>query len=127
MLENIGNITKRALTPFAAKQDLTPKIVIGIGVAIVVCVAVLFYLYPMKPLMLVTEGAVPVFETKSDAMASSEPKPIAVLSVQQSVEVVKCVDVKHYFIYKVRLPDGRTGYVNVGDYVLQRDSKPYHC
>lgn len=103
------------------------RIFIGIGVAIVVCVAVLFYLYPMKPLMLVAVSAVSVFETKSDAMASPEPKPIVVLSVQQSVEVVKCVDVKHYLIYKVRLPDGRTGYVNVGDYVLQRDGKPSHC
>ena len=56
-------------------------------------------------------------------MKSPAPPAIAQLSAGESVLVTKRVDVKHYLIYKVRLPDGRDGFVLDGEYTLMRDGK----
>ncbi len=96
-----------------------------IGIVIIFGIA-LFMTYILSPrgLMLVTKGTVPVYATEDDAI-NKPPKPsvIAQLSPDQSVPVTKCVDVKHYMIYKVRLPDGRDGFVLDGEYTLMRDGK----
>lgn len=66
-------------------------------------------------------GIVPIYKTPEDAMPSSHEGTISELYAQQQVEVEKFVDVKHYQIYRVRLPGGIVGYVNEGDYVLLRN------
>lgn len=80
-----------------------------------------------KGLSLVAIGVVPVYGTQSEAMAVPAPPAIAELSAQQGVPVERCIDVKHYLIYRVQLPDGRKGYVNSGDYALIRDGKAAAC
>jgi hypothetical protein len=68
-----------------------------------------------------------VYATEDDAMKSPRPPVLAQLSAGESVPVTKCVDVKHYLIYKVRLPDGRDGFVLDGEYSLMRDGKQVSC
>lgn len=98
-----------------------------IGLTITASIAIAFYFHAIKNLSLTAKSMVPVFETEADAIASPSPKTITELLPQQSVEIVRCVDVKHYLIYKVRLPDGRVGFVNMGDYIIMRDGKPSFC
>jgi len=78
-------------------------------------------------LLLVAQGPVLVYESVDDATATLPQKVIAELQLHQSVDVIQCIDVKHYQIYKVRLPDGRFGFVNEGRYVLLRNGKPSAC
>ncbi|MFC3285981.1 hypothetical protein [Litchfieldella rifensis] len=80
-----------------------------------------------RELFLVANGIVPIYETSEDAMSSPPKGIIAELQAQQRVKVVKCIDVKHYLIYKVRLSDGRIGYVIEGEYVLLRNGEQSHC
>ena len=88
--------------------------------AVIILGIILFMAYMWSPrgLTLVTKGTVPVYATQEDAMKSPSPPAIAQLSAGESVPVTKCVDVKHYLIYKVRLPDGRDGFVLDGEYSL---------
>jgi hypothetical protein len=76
---------------------------------------------------LVAKGMVPVYATLKDATKSPPPPVIAQLLAGESVPVSKCVDVKHYLVYKVRLPDGRDGFVLDGEYSLVRDGKQAVC
>lgn len=48
------------------------------------------------------------------------------LAPQQKVQVLSCVDVKHYPIYEISL-DEEVGFVNEGNYVLLRNGKPAIC
>lgn len=95
-------------------------IALGLLVAVVL-------LRPGKDLSLTASGTVLVFETQSAAMAVPAPSAIAQLADRQSVPVERCVDVKHYQIYEVRLPDGRHGFVNAGDYALMRGDEAAVC
>lgn len=72
-------------------------------------------------LVLVANGVVNVYESVDVAMAPLPQEPIAKLMPQNRAEVIKTVDVKHYLIYKVRLSDGRVGFVNDGDYILLQE------
>ena len=93
--------------------------------AVIVLGIILFMgnMWSSRGLTLVTKGTVPVYATQEDAMKSPAPPAIAQLSAGESVLVTKRVDVKHYLIYKVRLPDGRDGFVLDGEYTLMRDGK----
>lgn len=102
------------------------KNIIG-AVLILGMVLFLLYMYSLRGLTLTTKGTVPVYATEDDAMRSPPPSLIAQLSAGQTVPVIKCVDVKHYLIYKVRLPDGRDGFVLDGEYTLTRDGKQAFC
>ena len=70
-------------------------------------------------LFLVARQPVPVYLTeaaaKSPALASQRTLPIS-----ERVEVITCIDAKHYMIYQVRLSDGSIGFINDGQYVLER-------
>ena len=89
---------------------------------------VMWIRYFYKPnLLLVAQDSVPVYESLDRAKAAPPQIIIARLQPYQSVEIIKCIDVKHYQIYKVRLPDGRLGFVNEGKYILIRNSKPSSC
>ena len=68
---------------------------------------------------LVTSGAVSVFATKQQSTAPSFGNRLAVLEPDARVPVLDCIDEGGYSIYKIRLSDGRTGFVNDGDYRLQ--------
>ena len=87
----------------------------------------LSYMWSPRGLTLVTKGKVPVYATQEDAMKSPSPPAIAELLAGESVPVKKCVDVKHYMIYKVRLPYGRDGFILEGEYLLMRDGKQAFC
>lgn len=78
-------------------------------------------------LILAADSTVPVYVGIDEALAAPPAGVIAELQPQQQVKVVRCVDVKHYIIYKVQLPDGRIGFVNDGKYTLLRDGKPSFC
>lgn len=60
----------------------------------------------------------PVFATAGESMSSATVHPISELQQNQRVPVLRCVDVKVYLVYKIRLPDGKVGYVNDGKYDL---------
>lgn len=108
-------------------KENTIKNLVG---AVFILGIVLFWFYMSSPrgLTLVTKGTVSVFATEDDAMNKSpQPSVIAQLSAGQSMPVIKCVDVKHYMIHKVRLPDGRDGFVLDGEYMLMRNGKQAFC
>jgi hypothetical protein len=54
-----------------------------------------------------------------DDIASSK-NLIRILNEGERVEVLDCVDTKHYFVAKVRLPDRREGYVAQGSFIFGR-------
>jgi hypothetical protein len=68
---------------------------------------------------LVTSDSVSVFATKQESISPSVASPLAVLEPDARVPVLDCIDEGAYSIYKVRLSDGRSGFVNDGDYRLQ--------
>jgi hypothetical protein len=103
-------------------------ILIAVVIAAIIGLAAFVYFRPTETVSLVAKGEVSVFATADDSMSSPASKPIAEIAPQQSVRVLQCIDVKHYQIYKVQLPDGQNGYVNVGAYALiGRDGNPTSC
>lgn len=77
-------------------------------------VAVVIYLNRRESVFLTAKESVPVFATVGESMSSSAPHPITALEQNQRVPVLQCVDVKVYLVYKIRLPDGKVGFVNSG-------------
>lgn len=69
-------------------------------------------------LKIVSQGQVHVYGNVDSALSSLPQQIVGELKPDQSVNVLKCIDVKHYQIYKVRLPDGKIGFVNDGKYKL---------
>lgn len=110
---------------------LNPKKTMFIFIALVilflVVVLMAYHVFSTKGLVLVAEETVYIYETQKKAMAWPSQKVIAKLSSGQSVPVAECVDVKHYLIYKVELPDGRNGFVLDGNYSLMRNGKKAFC
>ena len=51
-------------------------------------------------------------------IASQQRRPVDVLKRGVSVPVTRCIDAKTDFNYEIELPDGQTGYVDVGTYRL---------
>jgi hypothetical protein len=69
-------------------------------------------------LKLITQGQVHVYGSVDIALSPLPQQVVSELEPEQGVDVVKCVDAKHYQIYKVRLPDGKIGFINDGKYKL---------
>lgn len=67
---------------------------------------------------IIAQEEINVYEDIDDALSASPQERIGKLSEGQRAVVLKCIDVKHYQIYKIRLPDGRKGFVNDGKYSL---------
>ena len=68
---------------------------------------------------LVTSDTVSVFATKKGSITPSTGIRLSTLKPDASVTVLACLDEGDYSIYKIELPDGKSGYVNDGDYRLQ--------
>ena len=68
--------------------------------------------------VLVTRDAVSVFTTRQESLAPSVGNRLAILEPDARVAVLDCLDEGGYSIYKIRLSDGRTGFVKDGDYTL---------
>ncbi len=104
---------------------MSKNAIINLIGAVIVLGIILFMgnMWSPRGLKLVTKGTVLVYATQEDAMKSPAPPAIAQLSAGESLPVTKRVDVKHYLIYKVRLPDERDGFVLDGEYSLMRDGK----
>lgn len=79
-----------------------------------------------KNLVLFAKDSVPIYATIEDATAGNGVV-ISEMIAGQHVPLLECIDVKHYLIYKIRMPDGRIGFVNEGSYLLLRYDKPSHC
>ena|ERR1044071_2512138 len=97
--------------------------------AVIVLGAGLLLTQPWSPakLMLVSKGNVPVYATQADAVKSPPPPAIARLPAGEGVPVIECVNATQYPIIKVRLRDGRNGFVNEGVYLLMRGGKQAFC
>jgi hypothetical protein len=62
--------------------------------------------------VLIVEANTPVHD--SVWSANTIQKEIAVLRAGTKTPVYRCIDIKHYFVYEIRLADGRKGYVDSG-------------
>ena len=94
------------------------KRVLAIALVLMVSLVAVFISQRQIGLTLVAEGPVAVYQTE---VASKTPSlaPLRTLSISERVEVIQCIDAKHYMIYKVRFPDGSTGFINDGRYILE--------
>jgi hypothetical protein len=65
-----------------------------------------------------TSDTVSVFATKKDSITQSARTRLTILKADTTVPVITCIDVAGYSIYEIGLSDGKSGYVNDGDYRL---------
>ena len=77
--------------------------------------------------ILLANEIVPVYKSIDDALASNQPPKLTELKLNQRVHLIKCIDVKHYYIYKVKLDNGTVGFINEGDITLLSNDNPIHC
>lgn len=78
-------------------------------------------------LYIVAQKNVPVYSFEKDAITLPSPKTGQKLVPYQRVQVIECIDVKHYLIYKIRMQNGKFGFINEGEYFLERNNKPAAC
>jgi len=78
-------------------------------------------------LMLRPKETVLVYETVEKAVAFPKPEFTAVLRPEDSVPVVQCIDLKHYIVVEIELPDKTRGYVLDGKYGLTRGGRQAFC
>jgi hypothetical protein len=67
---------------------------------------------------LVTSDTVSVFATKEDSITPSSGTRLTILKPDTTVPVITCIDQADHSIYKIELPDRKSGYVSDGDYQL---------
>jgi hypothetical protein len=84
-------------------------ILIAMGLAIAASAA---FLTLAEQASLVVLKDAPVWDRPT---TGDDGKEIAILRAGMRVHVTKCVDLKSYPVYRVRLPDGRAGYINMID------------
>jgi hypothetical protein len=98
--------------------------------AVTVCgifVAVAFQ--PKRPveLYLTAREQVPLYDSVEGSLQLPAAAVRSRLTISERVQVLECIDVKHYLVYKVRRSDGAVGFVNDGHYDLQKAGKPATC
>ncbi|MFZ6659147.1 hypothetical protein [Undibacterium sp. TJN19] len=96
-----------------------------VGISILFVVFLAACARDVTGLYLVANEDIPVYAAEKEAMTSISSQ--VKLPATQRASVIECIDVKHYLIYKVRMPDGREGFVNNGKYSLERNGKPSYC
>lgn len=96
-------------------------------VAAVGMAAVAYFASSTHGLNLVTKDLVLVYEAEVHATTWPHPAAMTELPAGRSVPVTRCIDVKHYLIYEIRLPDGRQGFVLDGNYELIRNGSVASC
>lgn len=69
-------------------------------------------------IILLAKGPVPVYNTQEDALSGNKDLASGIIREGQQVLVLKCIDVKHYQIYKIKTANGLIKYVNDGNYSL---------
>jgi hypothetical protein len=100
---------------------------VGILMAAVVTAVTVVYLNRCQSVFLSAKESVPVYATLEE-LRSPSSSTVAVIEPKQKIPVMRCIDVKHYQVYEVRLPDGKSGYVNIGKYDLtDRDGNLTSC
>ncbi|WP_428240552.1 hypothetical protein [Gynuella sp.] len=102
-------------------------VTVSITLSIVSCVFLLSLYFDRPTIYLVANSVVPVYSSLEQASSSLSHNSITDLEPDQAVEIIQCIDVKHYQLYKIRLPNGQIGFVDEGRYVLIRDGKPSSC
>jgi hypothetical protein len=80
-----------------------------------------------EKMTLLAQDPVPVYKSQEDALTGNRNMASGYVSKGEQVLVLKCIDVKHYQIYKVQLSNGVGGYVNEGDYLLLKAGKKSAC
>ncbi|UTY58826.1 hypothetical protein [Massilia sp. erpn] len=93
-----------------------------IGIALVAVLLGVWFGFSPRNLYLVAHDVVPVFATELEAMRSGSPVKQKLKADERRL-IVECIDAKHYQIYKVRLIDGEIGFVNVGNYSIERSGQ----
>ncbi len=101
-------------------------IVMGVVTVVVLIVLIANMKNLPKDLYHVAKGVVPIYASENEVMALSAQIKLK-LNPSQQVAVIECIDVKHYQIYKVAMPDGTQGFVIDGSYALQRYKRPAVC
>jgi len=96
---------------------------------LVICIVIIFYktVLQVPDRILLSNGIVPVYKSINHALAANQPPKLAELKANQRVRLLKCVDVKHYYIYKIELDDGTIGFINEGDFTILRGDQATHC
>jgi hypothetical protein len=74
-----------------------------------------------EKMTLLAKGPVPLYKTQEDSLSGNQNLADGVLSQGQQVQIVKCIDVKHYQIYKVKLSNGAIRYINDGNYLISKN------
>jgi hypothetical protein len=103
------------------------KTSILIALVLILFVCAYKYIFSFRGLTLVANNSVIVYASENDATTWPHVEGIAVLSKDQKLPILACIDIKSYLVYKVNLPDGRTGYILDGDYDLLKDDKKTDC
>jgi hypothetical protein len=103
------------------KKKLFIGIVITIGTLAVIFCQKYSFCYP-----LLAKGVVPVYATASDAMTKRKGHlKMMELFPQQSVQVLRIMYTKDDYAIEIRLPDGRSGFVDGEDVSLLGEQKPF--
>jgi hypothetical protein len=93
--------------------------------AIVVTVLTLFlfwvYFFIGEKITLVALEPIIVVRDLSNALSGKPENAIATVSVGEHLRVISCADTKSYIIPKVRLADGRVGYIHSDKFNLIRE------
>ncbi len=90
---------------------------IGILMAAVATTVTVVYVHRSGSVFLSAKESVPVYATLEESSSPSS-STVAVIEPKQKVPVMECIGVKEYQVYEIRLPGGKSGYVNIGKYDL---------
>ena len=98
-----------------------------VAFAVVLTAAAVAYKRCFSELSLLAKETVAVYSSAETALRASQKDKIGEIAINQRVKVIRCVDVKHYYIYEIELPNGSEGFVNYGSYVFLRNGAASHC
>ena len=91
-------------------------ITIIVAIICIAAVVVILASLILEKATLSVDGPTPVWDTAT--VARPQHAPIFTLQPGSVVPISECLDLKSYFMYKIILADGRTGYVEEGEYHL---------
>lgn len=98
---------------------------------IVIFVMIFLFVYKFflikNKYMLVAINPVTIYASEDDAAKWPHVKGIATLESNQKLQIIACIDIKSYLIYKVNLLDKNIGYILDGDYHILKNGKKADC
>lgn len=79
-----------------------------------------------RELILTASDTVNVYSTL-DAATDIAGIEFFTLQSGDKATILKCIDLKHYYVYQVMLSNGQEGFVNVGEYSITHHGVTAHC